>query len=307
MQLSGCVDVANSSLQVQWQLRRPRWFTIAKKGHGLRCGASEKGSNVMRRFRIWVLWSLAFSVALPLTLCAEPVPNFVGRHLSAVKAEAETKAIVLEIERVDSPEHRGEILLQIPGGGSEIGTNRRVFLRVSNGLIVPDSRGLSEKEAQAALTAAGIGSMSTQHAHPCVSKGIVADQVPEAGTRINAYSKIVFLDVSNDPRIKVPTITAEDVSHMHEIFEELCLTGNTDIEIVTIQDCMYIPQPFGRPYVEIQLDPDPGTWVAPYTTISVKIKKMEYKCELDECERRCYNQYIDFDRIMSCLHQCRVL
>ena len=249
----------------------------------------------MRHFYVWRLWSLAFVLAVPITPYAETLSNFVGRHLSEVKAEAEAKDIVLVTQRVDSPERRGEILLQIPGGGSEIGTNRMVFLEVSDGLIVPDLHDRSEAKVKAELNTAGIGSMSTRRRHPCVHKGIVADQIPEAGTRIDAYRNIVFLDVSDDSRVEVPDIPEAEEKHddeIQEILKQSCLAGKIERDIISMgiyigpYECLQgRPILFENPDFEgFTIEPDPGTLVDPRSQVVVFIKYHVYE------PPRCPNQ-----------------
>ena len=183
----------------------------------------------MRHFSyVRCVWFFAFALITPVTLCAETLPNFVGHHLSEIKAEVETKDITLEILRVDSPEHRGEILQQIPAGGSEIGTGRMVFLKVSDGLRVPQLRGLSEVDAERLVHHHGINSEVTWGLHIGVPKDIVADQIPEAGTRIDASLQIIFLDVSDSPGIRVPEL--RNISHYEalKILTNFGLTGRIE-------------------------------------------------------------------------------
>ena len=181
----------------------------------------------MRHFYVWRLWSLAFVLAVPITPYAETLSNFVGRHLSEVKAEAEAKDIVFVTQRVDSPERRGEILLQIPGGGSEIGTNRMVFLKVSDGAMAPDLRGLSEADAKNRARHHGIHSEVTRDLHASVPEGMVADQIPEAGARIDASRQIVFLEVS-DGGIKIPELKNESHYDALRILSDLGLNGRIE-------------------------------------------------------------------------------
>ena len=73
------------------------------------------------------------------------------------------------------------------------------------GLVVPDLHGRTQAEAEANLSAAGIGSEATRSSHFGVPSDIVADQIPEAGTRIDASRKIVFLLVA-DGTVEVPDL-----------------------------------------------------------------------------------------------------
>ena len=180
-----------------------------------------------RRFGRITLSVLAFIVAMPATVSAETVPDLVGLHLSEIEAMPELAEVALEIHRVDSPTRYGEVLLQIPGAGSEIGTRRRIYLKVSNGVLVPHLHGRKQSEAEKKLTVAGIGFAVTQRAFPGVRKNLVAHQVPVGGWRIDASRQIVFLVVS-DGRIKIPNLVA--LTHLKALkrLQELGLNGRLE-------------------------------------------------------------------------------
>ena len=154
-----------------------------------------------RRFWQMAFSVLAFILAMPATVSAETVPDLVGRHLSEIEAMPEVADVALEIQKVDSTTRQGEVLLQIPGGGSEIGTRRRIYLKVSNGVLVPDLHGRKKSEAETKLTVAGIGLAVTQRPFARVRKNLVAAQFPKAGTRIDASRQIIFLVVSKGTKI----------------------------------------------------------------------------------------------------------
>ena len=178
----------------------------------------------MRQFNVWCL---ASALAMPATLLAEPLPDFVGLHLSEIKAMPEFADVTLEVAVVDSFQRRGEVLLQIPSAGSEIGIDRMVYLKVSDGLVVPDLQGQTQAEAEANLSATGIGSEATRNSHFGVPSGIVADQIPGAGTRIDASRKIVFLLVA-DGTIEVPDLQGLTHSAALESLAKLGLAGRIE-------------------------------------------------------------------------------
>ena len=157
----------------------------------------------MKHFLV-LFFALAF--VIPFNVSADPLPDFVGRHLSEIMVKPETTNYSFKIKKVDSKERRGNILFQIPDAGLEMGNSRNVYLEVSDGLVVPEVLGLTQAEAENKLTALGIGTEATQTRHPNIRKGLVAVQIPSAGTKIDAKRKIVFLSISNDSRVTVPTI-----------------------------------------------------------------------------------------------------
>ena len=164
---------------------------------------------------------------MPSALLAEPLPDFVGLHLSEIKAMPEFADVTLEVVVVDSFERRGEVLLQIPSAGSEIGIDRMVYLKISDGLVVPDLHGRTQAEAEANLSAAGIGSEATRSSHIGVPSDIVADQIPEAGTRIDASRKIVFLLVA-DGIVEVPDLRELTHDEALKTLATLGLTGRIE-------------------------------------------------------------------------------
>ena len=76
-----------------------------------------------------ILCTLALLLTLPLDLHAAAASTLVGKKFSDTKDNADYQHIEFEVERVDSPRPRDEILLQIPSDGFDIATITSMFLR----------------------------------------------------------------------------------------------------------------------------------------------------------------------------------
>ena len=174
----------------------------------MRIQASRRGLDVKRSAQLIGRISLAllsYTIATQSAVLADAVPDLVGRHLSELATMPELRDVELEIQRVDSTARRGEILLQIPGANSAIGTGRLVYLKVSDGVVVPDVRGLAKPQAEEFLKESGIRFEVTQRPYEGVRNDLVAAQVPESGTRLDASRQVVFLIVS-DGTIMIPDL-----------------------------------------------------------------------------------------------------
>ena len=227
----------------------------------------QNGADWMRQFSVWCL---ASALAMPVALLAEPLPDLVGLHRSEIEVMPEFADVELVIQMVESFKRRGEVLLQIPSVGSEIGTGRMVYLRVSDGLVVPDLRGRMQEEAEAMLRAAGVGSKATRKRHLGVPSNVVAAQIPEAGTRIDASREIVFLLVSDDPGIEVPDLLGIENFEALKTLTALGLTGRIeppnfkyDIGSICTGTTLFSSRVTSS-------EPAPGSFVTPGTQIIVR-------------------------------------
>ena len=170
---------------------------------------------------------------LPIDLPAEPLPDFRGRHLSEIRANTKLAHITLKTEKVDSPQRRGEILLQKPGPESNISSTTHMYLTVSDGIVVPSLVGLPESHALAKLNALGIRAYTTRRPQPRVRNGAVAAQIPIPHTRLDVPRMVVFLIVSNDPRITIPNVTSMDSKAALETLKRIGLVGEIDYKRVS--------------------------------------------------------------------------
>jgi membrane peptidoglycan carboxypeptidase len=126
------------------------------------------------------------------------VPDVVGlSQAQAVEVLAEANFTPI-VGVVGSAEPAGTVVGQAPGGGALVTAGGQVTIQVSNGNApsgrVPDVIGLPEGDAAAALQGAGYG---VQVAGSATNKkglaGIVADQAPPAGTRLDQGQTVTII------------------------------------------------------------------------------------------------------------------
>ena len=181
----------------------------------------------VRRIGRIIFSLLAFTVATSSLVLADTVPDLTGRHLSEIEIMPEIKDISLEIQKVDSTIRQSEVLLQIPGAGSKIGTGRRIYLKVSNGVLAPNLLGRTKSEAEATLKNSGIRFAITHRPDNGVRNNRIAAQIPEAGTRFDASQRIIFLIVS-DGKIVVPNLIGETYTEAINHLKRLGLKGRIE-------------------------------------------------------------------------------
>lgn len=162
-------------------------------------------------FRILNL-SMAILMAAGSLSRADAVPELLGRQVDEAREIAGKAGVALVVQMVGSLERRGRVLLQIPGAGSEIGKDRQLFLRVSDGMPVPGLEGLPKAEAEAALDRLGIGHEASDRRHDGLNRGTVAGQLPIAGTRMDASLEVVFLDLVGGRYVTVPDVSGRPLA-----------------------------------------------------------------------------------------------
>ncbi|MCF6110344.1 PASTA domain-containing protein [Mesorhizobium muleiense] len=228
-------------------------------------------------FRVMSLLSIGIvsSAGLANIALAESVPSLLGMQISEAEAAAGKSGVSLVVQKVDSLERRGKIILQVPEIGSEIGTGRQIFVRVSDGMPVPDLTGKSKADAEAALTKVGIGHEASDRRHDGLVRNTVAAQVPKPGSRVDASSEVVFLDIVGGRYVTVPDIAGQRLSDAMETLRKGELTpvedpADKDLAATSRRsvrkDCTGINTITAN---AIKSEPQAGTEV--YSGISVKV------------------------------------
>ncbi|MGO8058267.1 PASTA domain-containing protein [Rhizobium johnstonii] len=157
-------------------------------------------------------WVLLLSTSLGSLAQADSFPNMIGIQFGEAQFLAEKLGIKIDFQKIDSVELRGKILDQIPAGGEAIGKDRRVFVRWSDGIIVPNLAGKPLADAQAELTKLGLNFASSDRRHDGLVKGSVASQVPRANERIDASRQVVFLDLVGGRYVAVPDVNGKHLN-----------------------------------------------------------------------------------------------
>ena len=135
------------------------------------------------------------------------VPAVVGLQEAQAKAKLSDVGLGSKVSRQFSPRTAGVVVAQTPGGGTQVGTDQVVALSVSKGqnaVAVPNTVSLSEADAVAQLTEAGLKADVVQ-VPSNQAAGTVVAQNPIGGTSVDPGST-VRLNVSRG-RTQTTTIT----------------------------------------------------------------------------------------------------
>ena len=143
------------------------------------------------------------------------VPDLNGMNADQAK-QALTKAGLTASQgtAVASDEvAKDKVATQDPAAGTKVEKGSTVTFSLSSGpesVSVPDITGMSEKEAQAALSNAGLtGSLSDRKASDKVAEGDIISQSPSAGKKVSKGSKVSYV-ISTGPSVvtvAVPNLT----------------------------------------------------------------------------------------------------
>lgn len=143
------------------------------------------------------------------------VPDLNGMNADQAK-QALTKAGLTASQgtAVASDEvAKDKVATQDPAAGTKVEKGSTVTFSLSSGpesVSVPDITGMSEKEAQAALSNVGLtGSLSDRKASDKVTEGDIISQSPSAGKKVSKGSKVSYV-ISTGPSVvtvAVPNLT----------------------------------------------------------------------------------------------------
>jgi serine/threonine-protein kinase len=132
------------------------------------------------------------------------VPEVIGLSQSSAEASLRAEGLGVAVAEQESEETEGSVIAQDPGGGSQVDRGTTVTITVSLGIEmidVPSVVGLSARDAQAQIAAAGL---STARSERTVSDeaqdGVVIGQRPGAGAEVEEGSQVVIIvGVFEDP------------------------------------------------------------------------------------------------------------
>ncbi|MDR4461199.1 MAG: PASTA domain-containing protein [Nitrospirales bacterium] len=219
------------------------------------------------------------SVALVVSLGAQ-VPNVVGRtQADAQKALTSAGLTVGTVTMANSATvAAGRVISQNPRAGTTVNPGSAVALVVSLGTTVPDVMGLTQSNAETALSAAGltVGIVTTANSET-VPSGIVISQTPAAGIKVTPGSAValvissgppVFLmGVQNDPntgplvnslfRLHTDGVVTKIADLTHRT-HGLAFVGST---LYSVEELSLAKQP-GTPPKIYRLNPDTGATLA---------------------------------------------
>ena len=125
------------------------------------------------------------------------VPDVTGLSRESAEARLRDEGLKPAVEEQESDEQEGDVISQSPSGGTEVTRGETVTITVSTGrpqVDVPDVVGLSEKEATARLTSAGLAPERQERTVTDPTQdGVVVEQRPGAGTQVDEGRQVVIV------------------------------------------------------------------------------------------------------------------
>jgi eukaryotic-like serine/threonine-protein kinase len=171
---------------------------------------------------------------------------------------------------------KGEVYKQDPLAGSNVQKGDTITYWVSNGkpqASVPDLSTLTQAEAQAALTTAGLvlGTVSPQTSSS-VPSGQVISQTPLAGTQVDKGSQVSIVVSSGTPSAS-PSPTASGVA-IPNVYGMDATTANDTLSALGFNVVVKQKSGTGQPPGTVVLvSPDTGTVVPTGSTVTLTIAK----------------------------------
>lgn len=213
--------------------------------------------------------AVAVGVLIATVASAEEAPDFVGQLIGIVAGEIEAADFDLVVERVDSPEAVGSILMQAPEPGQSVGPGRVLWLRVSDGVVMPDVRMRAVGDATLLLSELGASALVqvVSEEIDVTADTAVVDQFPEPGARFDAHLEAATLMVGWLLPEPLPDLAGVNIRDATARLEALGLSASpmTDEEA-----------PKGTPcktpiviHVTKGTDPPSGTRIVTLKTVSV--------------------------------------
>ena len=164
--------------------------------------APEGGLRKRRRLPLVSLIVIIVVLALAGTAAAvtysleiwggKAVPNVVGMTQADATYTLESRGFTVRATEVVSDETEGLVLLSDPGGGGRAEEGSEVVIHVSVARTIPELLGMSQGDAQAALSEAGYTRVSVVTEKSNESEGTVLAVEPEVGTKANASTAVTL-------------------------------------------------------------------------------------------------------------------
>ena len=171
---------------------------------------------------------LAYQQSQPDEVAQVTVPQLVGMDEDAAEAELTNLGLEPDPEEGNSDAPVGEVFEQEQTQGSVVDKGSRITYRVSLGPVevqVPELVGLSRKDAEQAITDAGlkVGEVSTRDGD--AEKNTVLDSQPGQYTSVAADSEIDLVVASGE--VELPDVVGKDVEDVRRQLYDLGLELET--------------------------------------------------------------------------------
>ncbi|WP_306030060.1 PASTA domain-containing protein [Stappia sp. MMSF_3263] len=232
-----------------------------------------------------LLFCIAFAMAASAR--ADPAPDLVGKTLSQISTEFPDMDFSLIVQEVESRAPKGRVFLQVPSAGAEMGEGATVYLRLSQGQMIP--KGLEGRKAETVigeLEARGFAVERTSALVLGIPEGIVAKVIPSQGTFIDTTQDVVFLQVSNDRGIEIPDLVGMRIGQARDTLEALGLRGELVSEL-DLRQIGSICEGFTHFTAEVTASsPEPGKFLLHGSTVRLQGKKVvAYTWPPEPCSR----------------------
>jgi beta-lactam-binding protein with PASTA domain len=153
----------------------------------------DPGSEVLKGSDVTILVSLGKGGQ-----SSAKVPSVVGKSKSeAEKAVKDAGLVPLPLNEPSPDVAVGTVARQLPAAGKAVAAGSQVAILVSSGkpenaVAVPDVKGKTREDAEAALREAGFEPLILEDVDPTVPAGLVFGQLPAAGTKLPAGSTVAI-------------------------------------------------------------------------------------------------------------------
>ena len=135
------------------------------------------------------------------------VPDVTGLSRESAEARLRDEGFGVAVVEQESDEPEGDVISQIPCGGTELTRGETVTITVSTGrpqVDVPDVIGLSERSASSRLSSAGLEPVTQERTVTDPAQdGVVVEQRPGPGTQVDRGRQVVIvigvLEVAEPP------------------------------------------------------------------------------------------------------------
>jgi eukaryotic-like serine/threonine-protein kinase len=125
------------------------------------------------------------------------VPEVIGLSSGSAEVRLEAEGLGVSVQEQESEESEGQVIAQDPAAGASVDRGTTVTITVSTGIqtvSVPGVVGLSARDAEAQIAAAGLSSAQDQRRVTDKSQdGVVIVQRPGAGTEVKPGSQVVIV------------------------------------------------------------------------------------------------------------------
>jgi eukaryotic-like serine/threonine-protein kinase len=125
------------------------------------------------------------------------VPDVVGLSSGSAQAQLEAEGFGVAVRDQESEEPEGQVILQSPGGGTQLDRGATITITVSTGIEqvgVPNVVGLAPRDAEGQIRGVGLTAVRTErNVTDPDQDGVVIDQRPGAGVELEQGGQVLIV------------------------------------------------------------------------------------------------------------------